>query len=325
MNILSDRPLFAVDGEVFHWADVVLHAHASGRWEELQAETREGLACESHFDTIEEDGAEEAIDDAAAEFRYDRELITAEEMEAWLDARGITPEEWMGYIRRVVLRQRWAGDLAEIMAEHAVEDAEVEGALRVDLLCSGTHRILAQELAVEAAAAAASSPTSPSSPPSREGQMAAIRDRALQFRRHAVAPETLAREVLSNQMEWIRVDCQAIGFREEGQAREAALLLREDELDIAEVAGEADVPIEEVVIYLDQLDPEQHSRFLGATVNDVIGPVKGEDDVYTVYQVIAKVMPSVDDPEIVRRAGERLLARLLASEVNKRVRWHADL
>jgi len=325
MNILSDRPLFAVDGEVFHWADVVLHAHASGRWEELQAETREGLACESHFDTIEEDGAEEAIDDAAAEFRYDRELITAEEMEAWLDARGITPEEWMGYIRRVVLRQRWAGDLAEIMAEHAVADAEVEGALRVDLLCSGTHRILAQELAVEAAAAAASSPTSPSSPPSREGQMAAIRDRALQFRRHAVAPETLAREVLSNQMEWIRVDCQAIGFREEGQAREAALLLREDELDIAEVAGEADVPIEEVVIYLDQLDPEQHSRFLGATVNDVIGPVKGEDDVYTVYQVIAKVMPSVDDPEIVRRAAERLLARLLASEVNKRVRWHADL
>ena len=107
MNILSDRPLFAVDGEVFHWGDVVLHAQASGRWEELLAEAREGLACESYFDTIEEDGAEEAIDDAAAEFRYDRELITADEMEAWLDTRGITPEQWMGYIRRAVLRQRW--------------------------------------------------------------------------------------------------------------------------------------------------------------------------------------------------------------------------
>ena len=45
---------------------------------------------------------------------------------------------------------------------------------------------------------------------------------------------------------------------------------------------------------------------------------------WIVYQVVAKVMPSVNDPEIVRRAGEGLLARVLASEVNKRVRWHAD-
>lgn len=320
MNILSDRPLFAVDGEVFHWGDVVTHAQASGRWEELQAATREGLACESHFDTIEEDGAEEAIEDAAAEFRYDRELITAEEMEAWLDARSVTPEAWMGYIRRTVLRQRWADDLPDLMAEHPVDVADLEEAMRVDLLCSGTHRILAEELALEAAAAAAlASPPSPSSQPDR---LAALRDRAVLFREHAVAPETLAREVASNQMEWIRVDCRAVAFGEEGQAREAALLLREDELDIEEVAGEADVPIEDVVLYLDELDTEQHSRFLGAAVGDVIGPVKS-DEAYMIYQVVAKVMPTVNDPEIVRRAGEGILARVLASEVNKRVRWHA--
>jgi hypothetical protein len=124
-------------------------------------------------------------------------------------------------------------------------------------------------------------------------------------------------------MEWIRVDCQAIGFPEEGPAREAALLLREDGLEIEEVAGEADVPIEEVVFYLDQLDPEQHSRFLGATVDDVIGPV-AVDEAWNVYLVVAKVMPSVQDPEIVRRAEEGVLSRLLAGEVNRRVRWHAD-
>lgn len=324
MNILSDRPVFAVDGEVFHWGDVVLHAQASGRWEELQAEARQGLACESHFDTIEEDGAEEAIDDAAAEFRYDRELITAEEMEAWLESRGITPEEWMGYIRRSVLRQLWADDLDEIVAEHAVDDADLDEALRIDLLCSGNHRILAEELAVEAAAAAASpSSPSPSSPSSRDEALATIRDRAVYFREHAVAPEALSREVASNQMEWIRIDCRAISFTDEGPAREAALLLREDGLDIAEVAGEADVPLEEIVFYLDELEPDQHSRFLGATANDVVGPVQ-VDDRYTVYQVAAKVMPSVEDPEIQRRAEEGLIARVLAGEVTRRVRWHAE-
>ena len=100
-------------------------------------------------------------------------------------------------------------------------------------------------------------------------------------------------------------------------------LLREDGLDIEEVAGEADVPIEEVVFYLDQLDPEQHSRFLGATVDDVIGPV-AVDEVFHVYLVVAKVMPSIEDPEIVRRAEEGVLSRLLAGEVSRRVRWHAD-
>jgi hypothetical protein len=83
------------------------------------------------------------------------------------------------------------------------------------------------------------------------------------------------------------------------------------------------VPIREVTLYLDQLDPEQHSRFLGAAVDDVIGPMP-VDDGFTVYQVVAKVMPSIEDPEIARRAEKGVLARLLAAEVNRRVRWHAD-
>jgi len=324
MNILSERPVFAVDGEVFHWGDVVRHARSSGRWDELEALACQGLACEVHFETIEEEGAEEAIEEAAAEFRYERELITAEEMEAWLDARGLTPEEWMGYIRRTVLRQLWADDLDDIAAEHPVGDGQVEEALRIDLLCSGTQRILAEELAVEAAAAAARGEASPAGPPAdREGRLAALREQAGRFRQDAMAPETLAREIASNQMEWMRVDCRAIAFAGEGPAREAALCLREDGLEIEEVAGEADVPIREVALYLDQLDPEQHSRFLGAAVDDVIGPMP-VDDGFTVYQVVAKVMPSIEDPEIARRAEKGVLTRLLAAEVNRRVRWHAD-
>jgi len=324
MNILSDRPVFTVDGEVFHWGDVVRHAQARGRWDELQAEARQGLACESHFDTIEEDGAEEAIDEAAAEFRYERELITAEEMETWLEARGLTPEAWMGSIRRAVLRQLWADDLDDIVAEHPASEEELDEALRIDLLCSGTRRILAEELAVEAAAAAAApGDDPPRSPADRDALLACLRQRAGRFRQAVTAPETLAREVSSNQMEWIRVDCQAIEFAEDTHAREAALCLTEDGLDFADVAGEADVPIEEVIFYLDQLDPDIRSRFLGATVGDVIGPV-AVDEVFTVYQVMAKVMPSIDDPDIQSRAEDRLLARALAAEVNRRVRWHAD-
>ena len=69
--------------------------------------------------------------------------------------------------------------------------------------------------------------------------------------------------------------------------------------------------------------PSSTPAFSAPTVDDVIGPVP-VDEVFTVYQVVAKVMPSIEDPEIVRRAEEGVLARLLAGEVNRRVRWHAD-
>ena len=133
-------------------------------------------------------------------------------------------------------------------------EADLEDALRIDLLCSGTHRILAEELAVEAAAAAAARflPAFPVFPAFDAWPRSATGPGS--FASTPWRPRRSRAKSSSNQMEWIRVDCQAIGFAEEGPAREAALLLREDELDIAEVAGEADVPIEEVVLYLDELD-----------------------------------------------------------------------
>lgn len=321
MHIVLDRPVFTVDGEVFHWADVIAHARASGRWEELRLGARDGLACEAQYGDVEEEGVDEAIDEAAAEFRYDRELVTAEEMEAWLADTGISAEEWMGHIRRGVLRTRWADQLEEIRAEYPVTEAEIEEALRIDLACSGIGKALADEFALEAAAAAAMGPPGPLI--EHDAMLSDLRERASDFRRRAVTPETIAREIAGNQVHWIRVDCRSISFDDEGHVREAAFCLREDGVDIDELAEDAGVEVHDEVFYLDDLAEDLHSRFLGAAAGDIIGPVQ-DGEMHTLYQVAEKVMPSPDDAELVRRAEERIVARALASEVSRRVRWHAD-
>lgn len=321
MHIALDRPAFAVDGEVYHWADVIAHAQATGRWDELRQAARDGLACEAQYQEVEEDGVDDAIDEAAAEFRYDRELVTAEEMEAWLADTGVSAEEWMGHIRRALLRVRWVDQLEEIRAEYPVSEADIDEALRVDLACSGVGRALAEEFATEAAAAAAFGPAGPLV--DRDALLGDLRERASDFRRRVVTPEAIAREIAGNQVHWIRVDCRSIAFDDVGHVREAAFCLREDGVEMEELAEDAGVEMQEEVFYLDDLGEDLHSRLLGAAVGDIIGPVEA-GGLHTLYQVVEKAMPSADDPEIVRRAEEGIVARSLAAEVSRRVRWHAD-
>ena len=193
------------------------------------------------------------------------------------------PEEWMGYIRRTVLRQRWADDLADIVAEHPVDDCRARGGPpdRPALLRHPSHPRRGTRRRGRGARRPPSPPRAPAPRPT------ATRPRGPSRPGRALPPSTpwrprrIAREVASNQMEWIRVDCQAIGFPEEGPAREAALCLREDELDIEEVAGEADVPIEEVVVLPRPARPASSiPAFSAPTVDDVIGPVP-VDEAYT--------------------------------------------
>ena len=321
MHITLDRPVFAVDGEVYHWADVIAHAQATGRWEELRQAARDALACEAQHGEVEEEGVDDAIEEAAAEFRYDRELVTADEMEAWLAHSGISAEEWMGHIRRTVLPVRWAGQLEDLRAEYPVTEAAIEEALRIDLACSGLGKALADEFALEAAAAAALGPAGPLL--DRDAMLSDLRERASDFRRRVITPDAIAREIASNQVHWIRIDCRSIGFDDAGHVREAALCLREDGVEMDELAEDAGVEVQEEVFYLDDLGEDLHSRLLGAAEGDVIGPVEA-DGIYTLYQVAGKSMPTANDPELVRRAERIIVSRALAAEVGRRVRWHAD-
>ena len=321
MTQLPEGPVFAVDGEVFQWQDVFAHARASGGWADLELAARAGVACGLHADASaeeEEERLEAHVDKAGDEFRYERDLLTADEMEAWLAERGLTARTWLESVRRRVLRELWADQLDELLARYQPSDEDVEAAIAADMVCDDAHGALAERLAAAAAAAAAAGGAAPGG-----DRHQALSEAAGRFRQAALTAEALRREIAAHQMEWVRIDCRALEFTEPAEAREAALCLREDGLPLEEVAASAHVAASALSFYLDEIDGEERSRFLASHAGHVVGPIP-VDDVHLLYRVDAKVMPSVDDPAVLARASALITSRAMAIEVQQRVQWLAD-
>lgn len=105
----------------------------------------------SYWPQIGEGPTREEVHAEAAACRFTRNLISAEETEAWLKQRHLTIEAWLAYIRQSLLRQRWAVQLADILSQYPVTDAEVARYVVSEGICSGHFAGFAQKLAARPA------------------------------------------------------------------------------------------------------------------------------------------------------------------------------
>jgi hypothetical protein len=143
------------------------------------------------------------------------------------------------------------------------------------------------------------------------------------FREQLVKPDALGREIRMHQLEWVQLDCQTLAFEAAEPAREAMLCLREDGLTIEEVAGDAHLEPVATRFFIEDLDPELQPRFVSAMPGDVIGPSPREGQ-HMLYLVLSKMMPGDQDPAVRARAADRLVARAVTSEAQRRVRWRIE-
>ncbi len=156
MERLFGQQVFEIGDETYRWEDVVAFGILTGRLQAIEYRTRQGLACAAYAETQDEDAeVEEQVDEAAAEFRYARDLVTAEEAEDWLAARGLETDEWLGVIRREVLRSACATRLDQLTRDFPPTQAEIFEAIRIEWLCADGGSPLVEGLAQWAAAAAA--------------------------------------------------------------------------------------------------------------------------------------------------------------------------
>ncbi|HEX5080615.1 MAG TPA: hypothetical protein VFY40_01120 [Blastocatellia bacterium] len=311
--------VFIVSDTEFGWEEIVAAAEVWGEWQPFVEQTRQSLACLQLASETGQLPARAETREAATAFRYARNLISADETQAWLRAWGMTVDQWMNYLRGQLLRERWANRLAEITAANPVSNEEAAKAVKNHAVCSGKFIEWARKLAGRAAVAAKSGALASSCESPRE----LIENIDAGFdaqRRLTVTPGQLEARIADHQLDWIRFDCRYVWFPEERIAREAALCVTEDGLTLDEVAHDARSVVQRWDFYLDEIEANVRPHFLAARQGDWLGPVKIMEG-FPLFSIINKQMPAANDPRIRRRAEQAVIISLIEKEMNERVRW----
>src|SRR5206468_173777 len=117
--------------------------------DQLRRRTGQGLDRVRRSQARAGDDNSEAVAAAATRFRYDRGLLSAEELDEWLERWELTIGEWGDYLERSLLLEQ---DESDAPAER-MEDASAAAATYVDAVCSGFLEREALEFAADAALA----------------------------------------------------------------------------------------------------------------------------------------------------------------------------
>jgi hypothetical protein len=264
------------------------------------------------------------VESAAQEFRYERDLISGEEMEAWLERWALTLEAWTDFLRRSVLRRTWDAELDDVLARYPADPAEIDGCLRAEAIASGCFEAWARDLAGRAAAWARARDESWLPDGGAAADWACKLERIdagyRRFREEVLTPNALQKQIAAHQLDWIQVDYRFAAFSGLQAALEAALCIREDGLALDEVAVRARTTVQEARSYLDDLDPDQRTLVVSAQPGDLVGPV-AHRDAFVLMLVRDKALPSLDDAGTRHRAEASLLRTAVEQESRQRVRW----
>jgi hypothetical protein len=288
----GERPVFTVGGRTLQWEDVLGWAERAGALGALAAGTAAAAA------SLARDGAPpaDAVREAGAGFRYARNLLAADELEAWLARWELTTGEWLAHLRRALARDPSQGAVAD------------ERDVLVDAVCSGALEVWARELAARLAVAS----------DAPEDELDAGFEA---FRRAAVTDEAIAHEVDGRRLDWLRVEGEVVAVQDQDVAREIALCAREDGEPLDELAVRAGGELVVLDGYLDDAEPALASVLLGAREGDVLGPL-ADDGRWLVARARRKTEPAADDPDVRERAAGRVLARAIERELERNVTWH---
>ena len=325
MMPLLDEEILSVGGVTYLGSDLVRAARRWSDWAKLEDQLRQGLACVARADDTGDDVGDEELQAAASEFRYERDLISGQEMEVWLAHWALDADDWMEFLRRGLLRERWATELVTTAARYSVEPEDVEEALPAEAICSGFLTRTAWKLAARAAAAARAREEGWLGEEALQSDADVALERIdagfRQFCERIVTEAALAAQLASHRLDWIRAGCHCLSLPTMESANEAVLCVREDGMELDEVARSAGVSVEAASDFLENWEPALRDSLLAARAGALLGPIASGDG-FLLVLVREKVLPSLEDPAVRRKAQERLLDAVLAREINNRVAWH---
>ncbi len=330
--------VLVVDGQELTGRDLLAAGVVSGRWQQLERELSEGLGL-----VAVQPPADAEVTGAVREFRLERGLLSAEDLRAWMGARGLT----LAAVKAVAARSlaRASGGTPQ-----AVATGQVAAALPAELICTGVLRELGfwladrmlsaattraegveplalerpsvQRLVFEEARTVAGGerPESGLERAQRLAVIAALDEAHREWEADVVGTRELTRRLREKELEWCRFELDELALASPGAAAEAARQLVEGS-DPAQVAEAAGVPLATRSTVLADAPPELARVLTGAVVGDVVGPWS-DDSADVVARVRERVPPDMADESSGARAREELLTEIVTRLRAGRVRWH---
>jgi hypothetical protein len=303
--------VFSAGGHCFTWVEVVESARLWGQWAALEQRVVGLLARENEMAAAGALPHAAKVQAAADNFRDRHNLLTADELREWLVRHDVGLEEWKAEMRRSLLEP--ADDVT------ALSPDVVERACWVHAVCSGKLAAYARTMAEAVAVHLRDQPLTLT-----PDELAELPEQRERFCAAQLRTPALAAEISDNQVGWTRMDLIRLTHRDEMVLREAALCVRLDGRELADVAADAKAELQETSVLLDDAELPLRTRLLAANPGDLIGPLAIRDG-YQLVLLVRQVAPSLDEPMVRVRAEGALIKRALAAEVNRQVNWHERL
>jgi len=352
-----DRDAFSVGGTTFLWIDVAFDAMSRGEWAPFERALACGLACAARAESERSMPSTDDVEEAATAFRYERDLISAADVTAWLDRMGLSAEEWTASLTRALLRDRWDPELDDVLDRFAPSARQIVEAAAPEGICSGAFDRFKQTFAGRAAfvfasdakayATAVEHPPHDAAPPALEAAVRRLAEMHAHWVSARPAGDVAARLrvvlqldaalsalverltangqvdaiVEANRLEWMRIELDSVAFASESAAREALLCVREDGLSLYDVAALARRAVCRTTVTLDDLPLDRRERFISAEPGSVLGPLEAPA-AFEVAKLISRTPPAMSDPVIASRAREQLVTLALTRAAREHVKSH---
>lgn len=244
------------------------------------------------------------VDAALAAWRYQRDLVSAEECEAWLAQRGLE-----------------YADLAEWMARQSAGIAPDPESDDIDALLGERFDPHARELAAHAAICSEVG----------NGLLDPLPDawprwqaEASEFLARSLNATLRERTLAQHSVALTRMDFTLVEFDSLAAAREARMCAEHDGLSLAQVAAEHGFPERRIDALAETLAPAMTSALQHALPGQVCLATLA-DECIGLMQLHARSAPSLDDPQVAARIEAILRTRVFDALISRHVRWNWPL
>jgi hypothetical protein len=326
--------------------DVIDAAIFRGEFEDKWQKFLRHVAAEERADELELELDELAISAAAEEFRYQHDLITAEETEAWLANRGLTLDDFSDYFARQYFTDAVPEGFCPEEIGYNSADPELRNLFVAGLILSGELEEMNTKLTWRLAARCAGTEMTPDVVAAEErsffernsltrgqlgkwleklgrdekwfNEMLILEATYRRCRDRLLVPHARQRELAALRMLLTRLETEMIEFESRDAAQEALFCVREDGMSMEEVAAEGRYPYRRVDFVLEDIATEAQQRFLSASAGDLLGPVARAEG-FELCRIISKIEPQADDPTVKSRIDRRLLDRHFAELASRYV------